>query len=137
VALLFVKLNGQFTPPCETRPFALQLIASPDNVPAPDPLTAMLPAHVAVNVTFALVAVVGVIVYFRFPHPVAGFDTLIDDHVPANASSEVVGLVGLVGLPVSSLSLSFPPRKGRSHPAEKRDARRHAAANLDFIPFLS
>src|SRR5689334_9201192 len=126
VARLLVKVNGQFTPPCETSPLALQLIVSPDNVPAPDPLTEML---------LALVAVVGVTVYLTLPHPVAGFETVIDDHVPANASSEAPGVVGLVGLSV--LSLSLPPRNGRSQPAATRHASRQMAANRDFIPSLS
>src|SRR5687768_1447153 len=96
----------------------------------------MLPAHVPLNVTFALVVVVGVIVYFRLPQPVAGFAVPSEDHVPANASIDVVGPVGPVGFEVSSLSLSLPPRKGRSQPAENRHARTHAAANRDFILVL-
>src|SRR5258707_8862453 len=97
VALLFVKVNGQFTPPWPTRPLADQLIVEPDSVPEPDPVTVMLPAHVPAKVTFALDAAVGVTVYFTLPHPVGGVDGVIEAHVPANASSDVAGPVGEVG----------------------------------------
>ena len=55
-------------------------------MPEPEPVTVMLPAHVAVKVTFALDVVVGVTVYFRLPHPVGGVDGVIEAQVPANAS---------------------------------------------------
>jgi len=38
-----------------------------------------------------------VTVYFRLPHPVGGVDAVIEAHVPANASTVVVGVVGDVG----------------------------------------
>src|SRR4030095_6664034 len=108
---------------------ALQLIADPDSVPDPEPVTVMLVAQVAVNETFALVAFVGVTVYLRLPQPVAGVLAVADCHVPANASMEVVG-VGLVGVSV----LSFLPM--RSHPAASMDAATSAAAKVDFMILL-
>ena len=53
VAVPFVKLNGQFTPPWPTSPFALHASELPESVPVPDPVTAMLPPQVPANVTFA------------------------------------------------------------------------------------
>src|SRR3954471_8269702 len=89
VALLLVNVNGQFTPPCATSPLALQLIADPDNVPVPAPVTVMFDAQVAVNETLALDAVVGVTVYLRLPQPVGGVVAVPDCQEPANASIEV------------------------------------------------
>ena len=78
----------------------------------------MLPAQVAVNVTFALVAVVGVTVYFRLPHPVAGVDGVTEAHVPANASTEVAS----GGRRVGEVGLSFLVR--RSQPVVSAHAQR-------------
>jgi hypothetical protein len=129
-ALLLLKVNGQFTPPWDTRPLELQLRASPASVPLPEPVTVMLLAHVAVNDTFALVAVVGVTVYFRLPHPVAGVATATDCQVPANSSIfTVLGPVG-VSLLLSDFLLS------RSHPAARIEAAMSAATTLDFMIFL-
>src|ERR1051325_11245582 len=97
VALLLVNENGQFTPPWPTSPLALQLIVWPESVPDPEPVTLMLDAHVAVNVTFALVVLSGVTVYFRLPHPDGGVDAVTDCQEPANASIDAVGVVGDVG----------------------------------------
>lgn len=126
-------MNGQFTPPWPTRPLALQVIVCPLSVPAPEPVTVMLPAHVAVNDTFALDAVVGVTVYFRLPHPVGGVDALADVHVPANASIEAVGAVGPVG--VSSAS-SFSLRLSRLHPDAAIESSTMSARVLDFMILL-
>jgi hypothetical protein len=60
--VLLLKVNGQFTPPWPTRPLALQVMALPASVPFPEPFTVMLLAHVAENVTFALLVPVGVTV---------------------------------------------------------------------------
>jgi hypothetical protein len=134
VALPFVNVNGQFTPPCDTRPLALQLIAEPDRVPAPDPVTVMLLAQVAVNDTLAALVVVGVTVYLRLPHPVAGVLAVTDCQVPANASMETVGVpgVGLVGVVVLVLL------ENMSQPAVMAQARTNATARLvqDFMFFL-
>src|SRR6185436_1016529 len=107
VALLLVNVNGQFTPPWPTSPLAVQLIVFPLNVPEPDPVTVMLPAHVAVNDTFAVDVPVGVTVYFRLPQPVGGVDGVTEVQEPANASTVVVGVgLGDVGLPVLSFLFS-------------------------------
>jgi hypothetical protein len=89
----------------------------------------MLLAHVAVNDTFALVAVVGVTVYFRFPHPVAGVAAVTDCHVPANAS--IFTVLGPVGFSLSSDFLL-----SRSHPAARTEAAMIAATRLDFMILL-
>src|SRR5436190_4982653 len=104
VALPLVNVNGQLTPPCDTRPLALQLMTEPDSVPAPEPVTVMLLAHVAVNDTLAALVVVGVTVYLRLPQPVWGVLAATDCQVPAKASIETVGVVdvGLVGAVVLS-----------------------------------
>jgi hypothetical protein len=133
VALLLVKLNGQLTSPWLTRPFALQLIDDPDSVPAPEPITLMLPAQVAENVTFAADVVVGVTVYFRFPQPVGGVEGLIDVHVPANASRVAVELLGDVGV-LDEPSFFLPP--SRSHPAVRAHANARVTASLDFMIVL-
>src|SRR5262252_8204651 len=104
VALLFVNVNGQFTPPWPTRPDADQSMVDPANVPDPEPVTVMFAAQVAVNVTFALDVLTGVTVYFRLPQPVGGVDALTDCQVPANASIDVVGVVGEVGVEVEDVS---------------------------------
>jgi hypothetical protein len=94
-------------------------------VPDPDPVTVMLPAHVAVNETLALDEVVGVTVYFRLPHPVGGVDAVTDDHVPAKASM-LVDPVGLVG------DLSF--FDSRSQPVvSAQDSTKRAAVVRSFI----
>src|SRR5256885_8533419 len=121
-ALPLLSANGQLTPPCPTSPVAVQFSVEPDNVPAPDPVTSMLPPHVAANVTFALVAVSGITVYLRLPHPVGGADAVTDDHVPANASMLTVG-VGDVGEESSFLFLD-----SRSQPVDTIAARTNAAA---------
>ena len=110
VALPFVNVNGQFTPPWLTSPCAVQLSAEPDNVPVPVPLTLIPPPHVAANVTFAAEALTGVTVYLTLPQPVGGVDAVADVHTPANASMPIVG-VGDVGVglePLSLLLLSSP-----------------------------
>jgi hypothetical protein len=84
----------------------------------------MLPAHVAVNDTFAVVVPVGVTVYFRLPQPVGGVDGVIEVQAPANASTEVVG-VGLVGdAGVSVLSFFY----SKSQPVVSAHASAKAAA---------
>ena len=110
VALLLVKVNGQFTPPWATRPLAPQSITLPLKVPAPDPDTLILLAHVAVKVTAALVAVVGVIVYLTLPHPEAGVEAVAEDQVPAKASIDVAP-DGDVGVDASELLSFFPVRR--------------------------
>lgn len=97
VAVLFENVKGQLTPPWPTRPVALQVIVDPDKVPLPDPETLMLLAHVAVKVTLALLALTGVTVYFRFPHPAGGTVADADCQVPANASIATPGPDGVVG----------------------------------------
>jgi hypothetical protein len=143
VALLLAKVNGQLTPPWATRPLALQLIVDPDSVPEPEPFTAMLLAQVAVKLTFALVAVVGVIVYFRLPHPVGGVLAVTDCQVPAKVSSDAVaGVVGDVGVEGVSVAAFFGRR---SHPAVARHATKsgpytrceRARLILDFMYRLS
>src|SRR5687768_862327 len=71
----------------------------------------MLLAQVAVKVTFAAVAEVGVIVYFKLPQPVGGVEAVIEAHVPANASMDagVPGVVGVVGVASSFLFRSSQP----------------------------
>jgi hypothetical protein len=73
-----------------------------------------------VNDTLAAVAVVGVTVYLRFPHPVAGVLAVTDCQVPANASIDTVGVVvvgvGVVGV----VELSLFGR--RSQPAAASEA---------------
>src|SRR5436309_11347822 len=128
VALLLVNENGQFTPPWPTRPLAAQLMVWPDSVPAPDPVTVMLLAHVAVNVTLALVVPVGVTVYFRLPHPVAGVEAVTDCHVPAKSSADVVG-VGVVGV----LGFFFDKR---SQPDAASAAIMSAGRRVDFMILL-
>ena len=128
--MLLVKLKGQFTPPWPTRPVALHATAEPLSVPDPEPVTAMFPAHVAENVTLALDGVVGITVYFRLPHPVAGVDGVTDVHVPANASSDAPG-DGEVGVEVV---LSFLFR--RSHPVINTAAATMKALNRDFMIVL-
>src|SRR6185437_12183012 len=96
VALPLFNVNGQLTPPWPTRPVAVQFSVEPDNVPEPEPVTLMLPPHVAANVTFALVVLSGITVYLRFPQPVGGVDAVTDDQVPAKTSMLTVG-VGEVG----------------------------------------
>jgi hypothetical protein len=70
----------------------------------------MLLAQVALNVTAALVEVVGVIVYLTLPHPDAGVDAVADDHVPANASIDVEP-DGEVGVVASGFLSFFPVRR--------------------------
>jgi hypothetical protein len=82
----------------------------------------MLPAHVAEKTTLALVVLVGVTVYFALPQPVGGAEGVTEDHVPAKASTVVVG-DGDVGLGVA---VGFFGR--RSQPAVSAQARTHAAA---------
>src|SRR5262245_52501501 len=102
----------------------------PGSVPVPDPVTVMLVAHVAVNETFALVAVVGVIVYFKLPHPLAGVVAVTDCQVPANASIDVVVVVvGPVGVLEDFLLM-------RSHPAASTHVTTNAAARQDFMIVL-
>jgi hypothetical protein len=86
VAVPFVSVKGQFTPPCETSPLAVQLSVDPAIEPVPPPLTLMLPPHVAANETVALEVLTGVTVYWTFPQPVAGVEGETDDQVPANVS---------------------------------------------------
>jgi hypothetical protein len=109
----------------------------PLNVPAPDPLTVMLLAHVAVNVTAALVVVVGVTVYLTLPQPLAGVDAVEEDQVPANASIDV-DPDGLVGDVVVSESLSFLPVRFErtSQPAVRTQASSSAVLTLDFMILL-
>jgi hypothetical protein len=122
VAVLLAKANGQFTPPWETRPLALQLMAEPASVPDPDPVTVMLLAQVAVKDTLAALVVVGVTVYLRLPHPVGGVLAVTDCQVPANASIEADGVVGLVGVLVELLSCF----EKRLQPAVASEAARRA-----------
>jgi 4-hydroxy-tetrahydrodipicolinate synthase len=70
----------------------------------------------------ALVALVGVTVYFALPQPVGGVEGVTEDHVPAKASTVVVG-DGDVGLGVA---VGFCER--RLQPAVSAQARTHAAA---------
>jgi len=139
VAVLLLNENGQFTPPCPTRPLALHVITFPDSVPLPEPFTLKALAHVAANTTVALLAPVGVTVYVRLPQPVTGSDVAADAdcHVPAKAVIDVVGVVGVVG----EVGVELDPEgellllKG-SHPAVNRHARASADASLDFMFFL-
>jgi hypothetical protein len=130
VALLFVNVNGQFTPPCPTSPLAFQSMVEPESVPEPDPVTLMLLAQVAVNDTVALEALTGVTVYFKFPHPAAGVDAVTDCHVPAKASTETVGVLGEVGVDEEDVSFLLV---SRSQPAASAHAKRSAAATVDFM----
>ena len=70
--MLLVKVNGQFTPPCATRPLADQLSVDPEIGARPPPVTVMLPAQVAVNDTFALDGCSGRDGVLTLPHPVGG-----------------------------------------------------------------
>src|SRR3954454_10425588 len=130
------KLNGQFTPPWPTRPVALQLIADPLSVPEPEPVTVMLLAQVAVNETLALDEVVGVTVYFTLPQPVGVVEALTDVQVPANASSETVGVVGDVGVVDESDEVSLFLPGSRSQPAADIERRRMTTAVRDFMILL-
>src|SRR5689334_3673371 len=112
-ALLLANVNGQFTPPCETRPLELQLMAEPDSVPDPDPVTLMLLAQVAEKLTLALLVVVGVTVYLKLPHPVGGVLAVTDCHVPAKESIDADGVVG-VGVVGAVVLFLF---ENRSQPA--------------------
>jgi len=94
-------------------------------------LTLMLLAQVAVKLTFALLVPVGVTVYLRLPQPVTGRAEFVDCQVPANASIDVVGPLGDVG--VDELSFLFK----RSHPAASAHATTSAEAKVDFMFFLS
>ena len=100
----------------------------PLSVPAPDPVTLMLLAQVAVNVTLALDEAVGVTVYLKLPQPVAGVDGVSEDHVPANASTVVVGVVGVVGVGESAWRPSCSKlAAGRKHARDRKTA---AAARI-------
>src|SRR5689334_18510285 len=101
-------------------------MAEPESVPLPEPVTVMLPAQVAVKETLALVEVVGVTVYLRLPHPVAGVEAVTDCQVPANWSSDAPG-VGDVGVEVASLVLLV----NKSQPAVMAQARTSAAVRLE------
>jgi hypothetical protein len=91
VAVPLVSVKGQFTPPCETSPLAVQLSVDPEIEPVPPPLMLMLPPHVAANETVALEVLTGVTVYWTFPQPVAGVEGERDDQVPANVSMPTAG----------------------------------------------
>jgi hypothetical protein len=124
VAFPLVNVKGQFTPPWPTRPFALQSSVEPDKVPVPEPLTPMLPPHVAAKDTFAAVELTGVTVYFTLPQPVAGVDAVADDHVPANTSMLTLGADGDVGVEPDAESL-LP--SSRLQPADNAHASAIAA----------
>jgi 3-oxoacyl-[acyl-carrier protein] reductase len=94
------------------------------------PFTWMFPAHVPVNVTFALVVLTGATVYFTLPQPVGGVEAVADDHEPAKTSMLTAGL-GEVGLPFPSFLL----RSNRLH-AESELARTTTAPNVRCV-FMS
>lgn len=84
--------------------------------------------------TFALVELTGVTVYFTLPHPVAGVDAAADVHVPANTSMLTLGADGDVGVEPEDESL-FP--ESRLQPADSVNASAIAARKrIDELPMV-
>lgn len=129
------KEKGQLTLPWLTSPWAVQFSAAPEIVPVPVPFTWILPAQVALNVTLALVAVTGVTVYLRLPHPVGGVVAVVEDQVPAKVSMLAVGPDGDVGVPPPESF--FLPSKRLQAASPAASAKTAARVRCFFMSLLS